>query len=133
MIMRRSIFLSYARADEKWARELEEALAGLSVGVFDDRTAVSLGEDWQSRMSEALGRSQAVLVVLTPSGSLSPNVAAELGAALALRKDLIPIVAADTPPDQIPGPVRTRCWIEKGEPRAVAAKVAERLEEAASR
>jgi len=50
--------------------------------------------------------------------------AVELGAALALQKPLIPIVAEDVPVKDIPGPIKLRKYLLKADPMVVADEIA---------
>jgi nucleoside 2-deoxyribosyltransferase len=51
-------------------------------------------------------------------------MAFELGAALALQKPVIPVVAEDTPLEDVPGPIKLRKYLLKGDPEIVAEEIA---------
>lgn len=119
------IFLSYAEADEAWARQIMAELDSRSVEWL--HPPLSAGDDWVETMVAAMNRSRHVVIIVTPEAVHSPRVAFELGAALALKKEVIPVVFPGTPSERIPGPLKLRKWIEKREPRAVAADVARRI------
>lgn len=119
------IFLSYADADEGWVRQVKQALSAYRIDWFD--APLLLGETWPEKLEEALNRSRYVVFMITPEAAQSSRMALELGAALALKKEVIPVVFPGTPSDGIPGPIKLRKWIEKREPKAVAADVARRI------
>lgn len=68
-----SVFLSYARADQQAARELEVSLRADDFGVFSN-LQIALGASWQQQMVSALNTAVdrgAVLVLLSPSSVTS--------------------------------------------------------------
>ena len=119
------IFLSYAEADEEWACQVMAELETRSVEPL--HPPLSDEDEWIEAMMAAMNRSRHVVIIVTPEAVHSPRVAFELGAALALKKEVIPVVFPGTPSERIPGPLKLRKWIEKREPRAVAADVARRI------
>jgi nucleoside 2-deoxyribosyltransferase len=125
------IFLSYADADEEWARRLMTELGTRSVESLHPplpaRDDGDEDDDWIETMIAAMNRSRCVVFIVTPEAVRSERVAFELGGALALKKEVIPVVFPGTPAERVPGPLRLRKWIEKREPRAVAADVARRI------
>jgi hypothetical protein len=121
-----SVFISHSRRDTAYAEALRDALKARKINVWFD-SDIQPGDDWQESLGRALEESSAVSVLLTPESTGSLWMAAELGAALALDKDLIPIVDRDLEPSSIPGPLRLRTGIEKREPDRVAAEIARRV------
>lgn len=123
-----SIFIAHGPADEAWARRLEEALAERAVRAFRDRAVITRDGDWVSEIDATLGRSRFAAIVVPLSGELAPDVLTEMGAALSMGKEMVPIVARETPREALFGPLRKRRpWIERGEPREVAARLVQRL------
>lgn len=127
MAEKRPIFISYADPDEVWVRQVKEELARYSVDAWLDEDVGTPGEEWPEQFRNALDRMRHVLFIITPAADRSHRVALELGAVLALRKDIIPIVAPEISRERVPGPLRLRKWIEKRDPGAVAAEVARRM------
>ena len=105
-------------------RRLADALSERGVEVWYDEK-IKPGDLWREKLEEGFRQSRHVAVIVTPATAQSNWMALELGAALALKKPLIPIVAEDTPLIDIPGPIRIRKSLAKGDPVAVA--VAERI------
>jgi len=124
------IFLSYADADEAWVRQVMAELETRSVeSLHPPLPARDDGDEdeWIETMIDAMNRSRSVVFIITPEAVHSLRMAFELGAALALKKEVIPVVFPGTPAERVPGPLRLRKWIEKREPRAVAEDVARRI------
>jgi hypothetical protein len=117
------IFLSYHRKDDEWVRRLVDALSKQGVDVWYDEK-IKPGESWREKIEEGLRQSRYVGFIITPETARSNWLALELGAALALKKPLIPIVAEDTPLEDIPGPIRLRKALPKSDPIVVAEKIA---------
>jgi hypothetical protein len=122
--MSKTIFLSYSHQDKDrdWVRRLVDALSEKGVDVWYDETEIKPGDSWADRTEEGL-RESAYVVFIVTSETTSNWSAAELGAALALRKPVIPIVAEDVPFENIPGPIKLRKYLPKGDPVTVADEI----------
>ncbi|OGO41613.1 MAG: hypothetical protein A2Z04_03690 [Chloroflexi bacterium RBG_16_57_9] len=118
------VFISYShsQADRDWAQRLANALSEMGLRVWYDETEIKPGDPFVERLEEGLRESEYVVFV-TPE-ILSNWAAVELGAALALRKPLIPIVAEDMLLENIPGPIRRRKYLPQGDPLAIAGEIA---------
>lgn len=68
--------------------------------------------------------SKYTIMLLTPDTVNSNWAAAELGAALAMKKIIIPIVSEDMLIKDLPGPVRSRRFLRKGDPNSTAKEIA---------
>ncbi|MGQ9627958.1 MAG: toll/interleukin-1 receptor domain-containing protein [Anaerolineae bacterium] len=117
------IFLSYQSKDREWVRRLVDALSEQGLRVWYDEKEVRPGEPILHRMEEGLRGSAHVVFVITPQTARSNWMAAELGAALALQKSVIPVVSEDTPSEDIPGPIKLRKYLLKGDPEVVAEEI----------
>jgi hypothetical protein len=118
------VFLSYQNMDREWVARLVEAPVEQGLRVWYDQQEIKAGDEWLERMEDGLRESGSVVVLITPESAKSNWAAAELGAALALRKPVIPVVADETPLEAIPGPVRLRRYVRKGDPKLVAQEFA---------
>jgi hypothetical protein len=85
-----NIFLSYAKIDEGYASKIEDILENHNLRIFTMRM-LSAGGDWLNRLRDEISQSDLFIVLLSPNSFKSEWVLAELGAAWALRKDIIPI------------------------------------------
>jgi hypothetical protein len=88
----RSIFLSYSRADDKFASALAEELRIGGHRVWVDVSGIGGGDDWQERIGMAIEASKLVLTILTPEAFDSPWVRRELSYADKEGKPVLPIV-----------------------------------------
>ena len=118
------VFLSYTAKDREWVRRLANALSEQGLNVWYDEIEIKPGDVWRDQTEKGLRASTYVVMVITPEAAHSNWQAAELGAALALQKPLIPIVAEDVPSKDIPGPIRLRKYLLKADPTVVADEIA---------
>jgi hypothetical protein len=115
------VFLSYTHDDHEWVEQFAHALSEKGLRVWYDEDEIKPGDTWGDQLQEGL-RHSTYVVFVTPEKA-STRSAADLGAILALRKPVIPIVAEDTPPENIPGPIKLRKQLLKGDPTAVANEI----------
>jgi hypothetical protein len=99
------IFLSYAAGDSALALELKDLLAHEGLTCFMAEKDIGVATQWQPAIHAALLRARWVLLLLTPRSLERPWVLLEIGAAWALRKDLIPALVHVSPEDLVE-PVR---------------------------
>lgn len=118
------IFISYHSKDREWVRRLVDALLAQGLRVWYDEMEIKFGDTLPNRMEEGLRQSAYVVFIITPETVRSNWMALELGAALALQKPLIPIVAEETPFEDIPGPIKLRMYLIKSDPLAIAEQIA---------
>ena len=100
------MFLSHASADKEAARELADGLRRESIDVWLDEQALVPGQDWRSQIAEALQRSGAMVVLLTPRSVESDWVRGDVEYALTSKRfehRLIPVVIGD----------QTAPWLDK--------------------
>jgi hypothetical protein len=86
------IFISYSRKDIDFVRKLAGDLEAAGYDVWWDITDLQGGDDWVSKIPDAIAASQFVLVVLTPTAIASDWVRKEYTQALSLRKKVIPLM-----------------------------------------
>ncbi len=118
------VFISYANKDRDWVNSLVEALSNKGLCVWYDETNIKPGDSILGGLEEGLRDSRYIVMLLTPDTVNSNWAAAELGAALAMKKVLIPIVSEDMPIEDLPGPVRSRRFLRKGDPKSTAEEIA---------
>ncbi|MCA9473148.1 MAG: toll/interleukin-1 receptor domain-containing protein [Nitrospirales bacterium] len=89
-----SLFLSYAREDEAFAKALEEGLRQADIAVWRDRTHLHTGERWPKRLGEAIAENDCFLLLWSKPSSESNAVELEWTTAIALKK-LVLLVLRD--------------------------------------
>jgi hypothetical protein len=93
------VFLSYARPDEKWAREIATRLTKSGLQVWDPEREVLPGDDLSSKVSKALRDSDAMVVLVSPQAVESRSVRNEIEQALSssqFRDRLVPVIVRPT-------------------------------------
>ncbi len=121
------VFLSYHIKDREWVDGLVEALSRRNLQAWNESAEIKAGDLWIEAIENGLRKSRSFVIVITPESLGSNLVAAELGAALALKMPLIPVVSKDAPTEQLPGPIRRRKYLLMNEPDAVAEEICRRL------
>src|SRR6266852_4287797 len=68
----KKVFLSYARADERAAKEISVNLQNAGFDVWDPEREILPGSDFTASLQRALNTSDAMVVLLSPDSSGSP-------------------------------------------------------------
>ena len=100
MMRGQDVFLSYAAGDAAAAATVRHALNEGGLSVFDIRTLVGGATYWE-QVRDSLMESEAMVLVLDRA-TVVPNLAVEIGAALAWSKPIY-IVGGAVRPDDLPG------------------------------
>lgn len=100
--MQPSIFISYKREDESFARRLHAQLKEWGYPVWLDVLDIPAGSDWDSTIHHAMQFADIVIGVLTPASLSSRNVLDEWGYALSNNKRLFLLWFKDVPEADIP-------------------------------
>lgn len=116
---RATVFLSFARQDQKIAERIRRALQNHDYSVWFD-SAVRPGRDWSSVLHSTFDDAAArgfVLVLLSPASLTSPWCRRETEYALQLaarsrRSNVIPIVVAPFAHDAFPPQVANLQWFD---------------------
>ena len=87
------IFVSYSRKDSEFADRVIRKLEAAGFNVWFDREGIQGGDQWMERIVNALDKSDAIVVVLSPNSVVSRNVGAEVSLAHEANKRIIPVVA----------------------------------------
>ena len=117
------VFISHARKDEELALAIRDRLVQDQHKVFVANADVLPGQDWAREISEALSRSQAMVVLLSPEAVESRNVLHEISFALGSPRyegRVLPVVVRPT--GNIPWFLQTIMHLDvSGSPWPVAA------------
>ena len=122
------IFLSYARPDSSYARRLAKHLDSDGLDVFLDE-GLTTGSSVTVELMRALRRSDWYVVLLSKRSLVSPSLNFELGAAMAQRKRVIPVLMSRAIRNAVPLNAATVGAINAQglAPREVAERIRERI------
>lgn len=87
------VYISYNRADELFALELNTELRQANVNVWLDAIDVNPDEDWEYAVSNALNRSGVMILVLSRQAMDDEQLQQEATTFLELGKIVIPVVS----------------------------------------
>lgn len=97
-----NVFLSYAYKDAAHADRLRRLLGARRDVRLLSADDLSAGSNWQARLRDALVNSNLFVIVVSPDALASPWLLQELGAAWALEKPILVVVAGTTLPMKLP-------------------------------
>jgi formylglycine-generating enzyme required for sulfatase activity len=90
------VFISYARIDEPFARQLAAALSDSGADVWLDVEDIPAGMNWSSAIQQGLDNSELMLVILSPESMSSRNVENEWQFYLDEGKPVVPVLYRKT-------------------------------------
>jgi hypothetical protein len=85
-------FLSYSRADEKFALRLARDLRGRGVAMWVDQLDIRPSEHWDRAIERAVRDCRGLVVILSPRSVASDNVADEISYAIDSGKSVLPVM-----------------------------------------
>jgi WD40 repeat protein len=115
-------FISYAREDQPFVRQLYDALMQRQRDPWVDWELLP-AEEWMDKIYSQIDSAPAVVFVLSPDAIASPICGQELEHALAQHKRIIPVVCRDIDPDKVYESLRKLNWIYALDPHEVNEKV----------
>lgn len=86
------VFLSHSAEDRIKAGQLAEALRKRGFSVFMDADSIAPGADYADAISDAISRSDAVILLLSKATQRSKWVKSEIEAALESKKRVLPLL-----------------------------------------
>lgn len=110
-----SVFISYAREDQDFARKMCDALraAGDQVSWDQDHEAVPFSAPWRSEIRSLIDKNEKFVYVLSPDSLESRECANELAHAIEVHKHIIPIKRRSPRDGQvIPQSIEEVNWID---------------------
>lgn len=120
-----NVFISYSTRDERLARQIHSQLAQVGAQPFLASLSLAPGARWTAEIFSALEESDMVFFIASRDACASPAVQQELGASLAQKKLIIPILT-DISPDDLPGWTKEHQAIDlKSSPEALMRAFAE--------
>lgn len=87
------IFISYSHRDQEYARNILNELSRFKVRGFMDVTDLAVGAELSQQLRESVKNADAVIAILSNSGSYSTHVMAEIGLAQSFKKEIYPVLA----------------------------------------
>jgi hypothetical protein len=99
---RHSVFLSFASKDAGHAAKLRRLLSARPDTRLVSSEDFGVGENWQVKLREAVANCDLFVLVLSPETLASSWVLKELGAAWALEKRILAVVAGTALPMSLP-------------------------------
>lgn len=104
-----SVFLSHALADRRLADAIGRALERVSFSVWSDKL-VPVGADWDATVEQALERSDAVVLLVSPAFLESSHSLFEAGLAIHRSRRgggrLVPVLVGDLDVEVVPLPLK---------------------------
>jgi hypothetical protein len=85
------VFISYSRDDQDFADQLNAALNACGFECVIDYYGIPAGADWERRLIDLIGWTDAVVFVLSPSSASSPILAWEVEEGARLGKRIVPV------------------------------------------
>ena len=116
--------------DRAWVSEFADSLSAAGVKTWFDTASISPGERWQDRIQDALRDSKFLVVILSSYSMDSPWTFFELGAAVAGRKRIIPVVREEVQLERIPSLLRQFQFLRESSPTEAGKRVAAVIEQA---
>ena len=86
------MFLSYSRADAKFALKLATDLKNAGINLWIDQLDIPPGVRWDAEVEKSLENSNSLLVILSDTSVTSNNVLDEVSLALDNNKQVFPVV-----------------------------------------
>ena len=122
------IFLSYSSKDKPWVSEFASVLRDAGVKTWFDFSELLPGERWQEKIQDALRNSKILVIILSANSVGSPWTFFELGAAVADRKGIIPVLTGDVDLKHIAPLLLQFQFLKETSPKEAGKRVAETIE-----
>ncbi len=118
------VFISYAHSDADWAQKFARSLQDIGLPVWLDKFEIIPGSPWEEKLEAALRGSDVFAFLIHPDNLNSPALSLELGAAISLKKTIVPVVPQGFESYLLPSPLRRLQWLERTSPEETAQKFA---------
>lgn len=122
------IFLSYSNKDKSWVAEFVSALKEAGIKTWFDVHELAPGERWDEKIQQALRESSVIVVILSENSVDSPWIFFELGAAIADKKRIIPVLFGDIESKRIPSLLRRFQFLKETSPTEAGKQIAKAIE-----
>jgi TIR domain len=115
-------FISYAREDQGFVRQLHDALLERGRDPWVD-WEIFPSTEWMGEVRAAIDAAPAIIFLISPDSIASPVCRQELDHALAQNKRLVPVVCREVDPRAVHESVRKLNWITVLDPDELQQKV----------
>lgn len=122
------IFLSYSNKDKSWVSEFVSSLKEAGVKTWFDVHELAPGERWDDKLQQALRESSIIVVILSKNSVDSPGIFFELGAAIADKKRIIPVLVGDVESKRIPLLLKRFQFLKESSPTEAGKRIAQAIE-----
>ena len=95
-------FLSYSHQDAIWVSQFVQSLKEFGPMFWSESDKILPGELWEETIKTSLRESTIFIVILSPNSITSNSVFFELGAAIADKKHIVPILISDIDARNLP-------------------------------
>ena len=106
------VFLSYAEEDKPIMKQVQRSLRRAGFTVWTNTTDIQTGVAFQQAIDRGIEEADNLVYLLSPNSVKSEYCQAELDYALSLNKRVIPLLAKETEPTQIPAPLQKLQYID---------------------
>lgn len=104
------IFISYAREDVAFVRQLSQAFKDHSRSVWVDLEGLHAGEEYWPWICQAIAESGVFLFVISPDSARSEFCRREIDRAVELHKRIVPVLYRDVSTEKLYEPIAKRQW-----------------------
>ncbi len=122
----KQVFISYSMNDTEWAASFADALRRRGIRVWFDQS-LPAGTSYTEMLEEALRKSDVLAALIDPKISFKPNLYFELGAAIGMGKQVVPIVPREFESSKLPFELRVRRYLVRESPENTAQQFADAL------
>ena len=122
--MLKKIFISYSYKDEIWVSDFVSSLKESGVETWFDIHELTPGDRWEEKLQQALRESSIIVVIISENSFKSPWTFFELGAAIADKKQIIPVLVGDVESKHIPLFLRQFHFLRESSPGEAGKRIA---------
>lgn len=105
------VFISYAREDMSFARDLYSTLASQGKDAWVDWEGIIPTDQWREEIRAAIDAAHTFVFVISPSSVASAMCIEELSCALDMKKRLVPLLWSAVADSLVPAALRDVQWI----------------------
>jgi predicted nucleotide-binding protein len=124
------VFVSYARTDREPVRQVVDELHKIGIDTWTDLENLSPGEDWEKSIYDAIRKTLAMVVFISPQLGKREWILHEVELALRQKVKILPVLLRDTPIHELPPFLARIQWLDMGRfnpasaPKETAAEIA---------